>query len=727
MSLPPWALSYLGKHPRLHFRLLSAYSRLRQAYLALARARREALAGRDELKRQRLARIKEAFAASSEASLDMFLGSAGVLHLRTSAPPLVSVLLVTFNRAELTFACLRSLNDACEEPFEVILVDNHSTDRTRTLLDRTRGARVIHNDDNLHFVKGANQAAAQARGEFLLFLNNDAQVLPAAIDSALRTIRSAEQIAAVGGKIVRLDGTLQEAGSIVWNDGSCLGYGRGEKPLDPEYMFRRDVDYCSGAFLLTRKAAFEAVGGFDLDYAPAYYEDADYCLKLWERGLRVAYDPGAVVLHFEFGSAPSAEAAITLQAQHQEVFAGKRRLEERESPDPSRVLFARDRPHKGLRVLFLEDQVPHPWLGSGLPRTNQLLKCLVALGHFVTFYPVLVPFANWEEIYRAVPPDVEVIRGMGTGGLAAFLRSRSGYYDVVLVSRPHNMGILEQSLRQEQPLPARIRVIYDAEALFCLRDIAGRQLRGETVQPPEIEALLAAEVALAKRAHAVISVSAGEAALFAERGVPEVHVLSQSLTPTPGPSAFPAREGFLFVGTVRDDGSPNADSLVWFIEEVWPLVRTALGSVHFLVVGVDDSSSVLRLAKDGVQFLGRPKDILPLYDAARVFVAPTRFGAGIPLKIQEAAAHGVPVVTTTVMGRQLGWENGVHLLMAHSAPAFAAGCADLYRSPELWERLRRNALERVAEDCSPARFALELDRILRSRTGDPRSPPGRAG
>jgi glycosyltransferase involved in cell wall biosynthesis len=195
--------------------------------------------------------------------------------------------------------------------------------------------------------------------------------------------------------------------------------------------------------------------------------------------------------------------------------------------------------------------------------------------------------------------------------------------------------------------------------------------------------------------------------------VGQVHVLSQALTVNPSPSGFETRRGFLFVGAVHEEGSPNADSLVWFLEQVWPRVVAALGPVDFLVAGINKSQRVLQLGQEGVQFLGRRDHILPLYDAARVFVAPTRFGAGIPLKVQEAAAHGLPVVTTSVMGRQLGWEHGVHVLMADAPEAFAESCVELYRSAELWQRLRGQALERVAADCSPARFALELDRILK--------------
>ena len=120
-------------------------------------------------------------------------------------------------------------------------------------------------------------------GAALLLLNNDAQLLPGRRRGGTgEPSRGDPSIGAVGGRVILSDGTLQEAGSIVWNDGTCLGYGRGRSPNDPEFMFRRDVDYCSGAFLLTPTALFRRLGGFDERYAPAYYEETDYCVRLVE-------------------------------------------------------------------------------------------------------------------------------------------------------------------------------------------------------------------------------------------------------------------------------------------------------------------------------------------------------------------------------------------------------------------------------------------------------------
>jgi GT2 family glycosyltransferase len=159
---------------------------------------------------------------------------------------------------------------------DIIIVDNNSSDDTASLLDRLEGATIVRNSANMHFLKAANAGAREARGRYILFLNNDAQVHPGSIQAAIETLEKSGDIGAVGGKLILPDGSLQEAGSIVWRDGSCLGYGRGGDPFAPEYMFRRDVDYCSGAFLLTRRETFMRLGGFDEAYQPFYYEETDF-------------------------------------------------------------------------------------------------------------------------------------------------------------------------------------------------------------------------------------------------------------------------------------------------------------------------------------------------------------------------------------------------------------------------------------------------------------------
>jgi GT2 family glycosyltransferase/glycosyltransferase involved in cell wall biosynthesis len=647
--------------------------------------------------------------------LESFLVSGARLELPHSETPEVSILLVLFNRSELTFACLRSIVECRSEAIEVIIVDNASSDDTSKLLDRVCGARVIRNSSNLHFLLAANQATKVAKGEHILFLNNDAQLLPGTIRNALRTLTSASDIGAVGGKIVLLDGTLQEAGSIVWQDGSCHGYGRGDDPLAPEYMFRRDVDYCSGAFLLTPRRVWEQLGGFDETFRPAYYEEADYCMRLRAQGFRVVYEPDAVISHYEFGSSKSPSKAIALQAEHQHIFVEHHReaLKKQSSNSAGNALKARSC-NTSDRILFLDDRVPHSWLGSGFPRARTLILSLIKQGFFISVYPISEMNESWEVVYADLPREIEVLTGLGSRMLEMFLRGRRDYYKCIVVSRPHNMNVLHAMMQAHPDWFDNIRIIYDAEALFTPREAQQQKLIGTPSSAREVQRDLKREIGLAAAAHCVISVSAKESALFTENGIGKVHVIGHSIDTDPQPAQFELRSGLLFVGAIYSEISPNADSVIWFLNDVFPKIQKKLGeSIRLTIAGVNKSLRVQKLASSSVHITGYLPDLGDLYASARLFIAPTRFAAGLPHKIHEAAARGLPVVATALLADQLGWSER-ELAIAADAETFASRCCELYTNPDQWLSKRNAALERIKTECSPERFDKSVGDVLRA-------------
>ncbi len=659
--------------------------------------------------------VRLVFDSIASVALQSFLNSRSMLRLPFSQSPDVSVLIVLHNRAELTLQCLRSLLETPMDSLEVVLVDNGSSDQTGLLLNRLVGARIMRNAENLHFVRGANQAAALAKGKYLLFINNDTQLLPGSIKSALETIKGDGRIAAVGGKLIQLDGRLQEAGSIIWQDGSCLAYGRGEDPFAPEYMHVRDVDFCSGAFLLTQREIFQELGGFDEAYKPAYYEDADYCVRLWKQGLRVVFDPDAIVLHHEFGSSVSRQDGIQLQIRNRQTFLAQHSnfLQNQFSFSTNNLLTARSRDDSGRRVLMIDDHVPHRYLGSGFPRANEILSSLLRLNYFVTLYPTVDPNEDWSEIYRDIPREIEIMRLRGTGDLEGFLRERRGFYDSIFVSRPQNMKLLESIRKRDPTLLNGLSIVYDAEALFALRDLGSRRLRGETISGELIDQEVAKEINLASMASRIISVCPGEKDMFVQHGLNQVSVLGFSIGADPTPASFNERSGFLFVGAIHDEHSPNTDSVLWFAREILPTLQQQLGSsTSFTVVGLNHSKEVAKLADCGVILAGIQEDLTPFYQHARVFVAPTRFSAGLPMKVCDAAARGVPVVATSLLAGQLRWQDGTHLLVADDTESFTKQCIRLYSDPELWNRIRTNALERIRSECSPEAFDSTLRKIL---------------
>ena len=319
--------------------------------------------------------LKERFRQQARRRLSTLLNSGHRIVLSTVDNPEVTVIVVLYNGAELTCECLASLQRTGEgPPREIIVVDNGSTDQTRALLERIDGLRVVFNDENFHFVRAVNQAAHLARGRLLLLLNNDVAIAPRSIETAANLLTKNPHYGAVGAKLVLPDGSLQEAGSIIWSDGSCVGYGRGESPSALAVEFRREVDYCSGAFLMVRRELFERLGALDEVFAPAYYEETDLCMRIRAAGYAVVYEPTIEITHFEFGSSVTSAEALALQARNNKIFRERHpgALAAYHYPLPSSVFKARNA-SSGRRILVIDDRAPYPWLGAGYPRMTDLI------------------------------------------------------------------------------------------------------------------------------------------------------------------------------------------------------------------------------------------------------------------------------------------------------------------------------------------------------------------
>lgn len=656
---------------------------------------------------------REWFERTAQRELALFLKSGAYLQFPRPDAPAVSVVIVAWNRADMLLRCLRSVLAEAGVGVEVIVVDNHSTDETPRLLARTRGVLVRTQHENVGFTLGANIGAADARGDYLLFLNSDAELSPGAISAALAAFARRSDAGVVGGKLVLPDGTLQEAGSRILADGSCEGLGRGRDPHDGAFDFERTVDFCSGAFLMTPRALFESLGGFDEVYRPAYYEDADYCVRVWKTGATVVYHPGCVVTHLEFGSSPSRPAAIALQAERRQRFLqrhGDWLLSREAGPGhaPSRW------PSPSPTLMVVDDAWPDARRGAGFPRAAALLRAFVDLGWHVRLYPMD------GERRRVLPADdgarIEVVEPGGPAHLAQTLRA--GGYEALLVSRPHNMRYVRAALGAGLDVLG-VPVVYDAEAIYAARERARAGLVRPATAPDEqsARAAEAEELALCAGTRVVVAVSEPERRRFMRAGYTTVVTVGHGVDMAPTSTPFGERRGLLFVGAL-DAGSPNEDSILFFVRDVLPRLQDGRAPVVLTVVGSRVSTAVAALRSRTVEVLEQVDDLQPLFERARVFVAPTRFSAGIPLKLIDAASRMVPIVATSALAEQLGWTNGRELLAGDTAEMLASAVRQVYDDADTWERLRVSAFQRVGLEHSRAAFAASVRGML-SACGQP--------
>lgn len=216
-----------------------------------------------------------------------------------------SIIIPVFNKADLTKRCLEVLPQTIADAGtgEVIVVDNASTDHTARVLEAFPWIKLIRNERNLGFAGANNQAAREAKGEFLVLLNNDTEAWDGWLRIMLARARE-ERMGAVGARLLYPDRKSQHGGVVVIGN----PFGRQDaQPFHHNFMVpfedadvRRpqEMQIVTGACLVTPRALYEKLGGLDEGYWNGF-EDVDYCLKVRREGLRVYYEADAVLYHFE--------------------------------------------------------------------------------------------------------------------------------------------------------------------------------------------------------------------------------------------------------------------------------------------------------------------------------------------------------------------------------------------------------------------------------------------
>jgi GT2 family glycosyltransferase len=273
-------------------------------------------------------------------------GEVRSIEHRAEAPPALpttSIVIPTYNGIRHLLPCIRSLHATLGDRFdgEVLVVDDGGTPETQHALrdlERRHGwLRVIRNVRNQGFIASCNRGAEEAAGEVVVFLNDDTIPLPGWHHALLRTFRTHADAGVVGGRLVYPDGRLQEAGGVIFRDGSGANFGRDDfEPDAPLYTHVRPVHYCSGALLATPRELFRSMGGFDTTYRPAYYEDTDYCFSVRASGRAVYYQPESVVVHLEGATSGTdlSSGAKRHQARNRQTFLNRWRRTLAAHPEP---------------------------------------------------------------------------------------------------------------------------------------------------------------------------------------------------------------------------------------------------------------------------------------------------------------------------------------------------------------------------------------------------------
>lgn len=613
-----------------------------------------------------------------------------VITFEETDSPLVSIVIPVYNQFEYTYNCLASIKEQSGEvSYEILIADDCSTDLTQNIKKLVKGIKVIRNKENLRFLRNCNHAAQKAKGKYILFLNNDTQVQKDWLQPLIDLMND-PKVGMVGSKLVYADGWLQEAGGIVWDDASAWNFGNRKNPDDPEYNYVKEVDYISGAAIMIRASLWKEIGGFDDNFAPAYYEDTDLAFEVRKNGYKVMYQPLSVVVHFEGISngtdVTSGQKAYQVENQKKFYQKWKDVLATENFPNGENVFIAKDRSRFKKQMLVVDHYVPHYDQDAGGKCTYMYLKLMVKMGFKVTFIG--------DNFYKHEPyttdlnqNGIEVLYGnFYYNNWQEWLKENLHYFDYVYLQRPHISVKYIDIVKQN----CNAKVFYFAHDLHHVREMREYEITKNEETFKSAEHWKQIEYDLFEKADVGHVVGSYEQAImqkaFPNKPIRNIPLYIYDDVPEGISKDFANRNDLLYVGGFGHP--PNIDAVLWFAESVFPSILKMLPDIRWHVVGGKVPDKIKELANEHIIIEGflSDEELHELYRNCRMAVVPLRYGAGVKGKVVESAYFQIPLVTTSIGAEGIDATIG-NMIVTDDADQMAKIICETYVDPEKLRRM----------------------------------------
>lgn len=604
--------------------------------------------------------------------------------------PDVSIVIPAHNKINVTYACLAALLLAWNKAsFEVILVDDASTDETAEIEELVSGITVIHNVEAQRFIRACNAGAAKAKGRYVVLLNNDTEPTTGWLDALIDAFDRFPNVGLAGSKLLYPDGSLQDAGGIIWNSGDPWNYGNRQNPHEPRFNYARQVDYLSGAAMMTTKDIWDDLGGLSAYLEPMYFEDTDFAFKVRDSGYTTWYVPSSVVYHSE-GMTSGTDISSGFK-KYQEINRPKfkrqwARAFKNFSKTGTTPDLEKDRGITG-RVLFIDYTTPMPDQSAGSYAALQEIKLVQSLGYKVTFLPENMAYMG-HYTTDLEKMGVEVITAPFYFSMDAFLEARGSEFDAFYITRYHVVNATAPKIRAVNPQARIIMNNADLHYLRMLRKAVAEndESQKETarlVQKQEFAAMRSVDVMLSynDREHTVIEAQSEGAVNVMT--CPWVLDCSETVPPRDG------RTGLSFLGGFQHH--PNVEGVEWFVKNVMSRLEREGSDLKLSIYGSRMGENIENLAGPLVDPVGFVDKLSDAFDKHLIFVAPLLSGAGIKGKVLSALASGIPCVLSPTAAEGIGLRHGRECLIAETSEEWVDALNQLQNDAKLWQLLSDNA------------------------------------
>lgn len=640
------------------------------------------------------------------------------INFNSSSNPRVAIIIPFFNQIDYTINCLNYLNNNLTNKisFEIILIDDNSPDDCD--LSFISGIKIIKNESNQGFLKNINIGVKAANAEYIYILNNDTEVRKGFLDELFYVFDSFPNVGAVGSKLINADGTLQEAGSVFMKDCTIHQIVQRKEVYFPQVNYINKVDYCSGCSLLYKKYDdFGNINLFDEQFAPAYFEETDFCFQLkYLQNKNVYYTSFSEVLHYNGVSynAPKNNDEYKIKQKEELFKINLQKFKNKWQPQidaiqATNVELRIEELYEGKEVVIFCGTIPEYDKDSGSNRLKEIILAFIDLGYYVSIIrkKTFLGENNYIEYYERLGVNVYYEHKKSIG-VEKYIKKNNSNASLAWFYGP---DVFMEYHKMAKKYLLKAKLVYDMVDIHHLRFKRAIELEPKRISfRKKFLKYKRIESKASKIADFVITISDFEESYMKQFcnenkiiTISNIHYIKTELKKT---FSFEERKDIVFIGSGH---TPNLDALYFLYNEIMPIVWKTNPEIKVNVVG-NVKDYIKDINNPNFIFHGFVSEIDNLFFENKLMVAPLRYGAGVKGKIGQAFEYFLPVVTTSIGSEGMRLTNNENALINDDAIGFANAILELYSNKELWQKLQDNS-EKSLEPFSISKLKAQINRF----------------